>query len=433
VIYCRESRDEGGEKRERIAFQQKTLEDYAESRKLGKIIRVIVDDDMTGTDFSRLDGIRTMVGAGAFDILLIKDSSRLGRNLTESLLFIEFLEKNGITLVFQSQPFHRDFFPLEAWFNEMRAKEDSRKIRDVIYHKMERAEFLVAAPYGYRKEGGGLVPEEEEAEVVGFVYRAFLEGATTGELARKLDDRAIPTPSRSKKRKDAALRWSAASVRRILSDEVYTGDLILKKSVGRSFKDKTRLILPEEERIIHRNHHHPLVNRDDFEKAGEKLKKSQRGKGKGSPFPGMLYCASCGKEMTLRRDRDGRAYFVCTVYHRQGKKACHAHKVEYRDITGIVRGAACALLSEEYTSVPPKNTRTAMAALYEDFAAGRMEEETFYAMRSRLLSPSPQREEIPDPTGYEERIAPLLIDRITVCEAGDMENTRDTLLVRLRF
>ncbi|MBR5743036.1 MAG: recombinase family protein, partial [Clostridia bacterium] len=209
LVYCRESRDEGGENRERIETQRDMLLRFAREQKLGKIVKVVMDDDATGTDFRRLDAVKALAEEGEIDALLLKDSSRLGRNLTESLLFTEFLEKRGVELLFESEEYNEDFFPLAAWFHEQRAKEDSRKIRRVLYHKMEEGELLISPPYGYRRDGRRLLPGEA-AETVREIFRRFLEGETPGEIARRLDQAGVPTPSRDTGRKDAAPRWSRA-------------------------------------------------------------------------------------------------------------------------------------------------------------------------------------------------------------------------------
>ena len=60
VIYCRESRDDYGENYERIETQRDLLIKYCKGHGYTNIIDIIMDDDKSGTDFSRFDDIRAV-------------------------------------------------------------------------------------------------------------------------------------------------------------------------------------------------------------------------------------------------------------------------------------------------------------------------------------------------------------------------------------
>ena len=137
LVYCRESRDEQGAAYGRIETQRDILLDFCRRRGLTNIVEVVLDDDTSGTSFRRLDPVVERVRRGEVQVLVFKDASRLGRNLKESLIFVERMESCGAEILFESEEYDEDFFPLKAWFNEQRAKEDSRKIRRVLRHKME--------------------------------------------------------------------------------------------------------------------------------------------------------------------------------------------------------------------------------------------------------------------------------------------------------
>ncbi|MFQ9873103.1 MAG: recombinase family protein [Oscillospiraceae bacterium] len=97
VLYCRESRDENGENFERIETQRDILLDFCRRRQLNNIVGIILDDDKSGTDFSRFDSIVRAAQRREIDVLVFKDSSRLGRNLRESLNFIEQMQRLGFS------------------------------------------------------------------------------------------------------------------------------------------------------------------------------------------------------------------------------------------------------------------------------------------------------------------------------------------------
>ena len=110
LIYCRESRDENGESYERIETQRDILLDFCRRRGLVNVVDVILDDDTSGTSFRRFDPVIERVRQGEIQVLVFKDASRLGRNLKESLIFVDLVESCGAEILFESEEYNEDFF-----------------------------------------------------------------------------------------------------------------------------------------------------------------------------------------------------------------------------------------------------------------------------------------------------------------------------------
>lgn len=174
IIYCRESRDDDMENYDRIETQRDLLIKFCQRNGYTNIIDIVMHDDETGTDFGRFDEIRKKIINNEVDVLVMKDSSRLGRNQLESLKFVELLDEYGVELIFEGRPYDEDFFPLEAWFNERRAKDDSRKIRTNLKHKMEEGELIIRAHYGYKKRDNTLIIDENVAWVIRKIFNLYL-------------------------------------------------------------------------------------------------------------------------------------------------------------------------------------------------------------------------------------------------------------------
>jgi len=96
-IYVRESRDENEENYETIETQRDLLLDFVSKSNLGKVFRVYIDDNVSGSAFERegLQAMREDVVQGYIDLLIVKDLSRLGRNNAKTLLLLDFLEEYG--------------------------------------------------------------------------------------------------------------------------------------------------------------------------------------------------------------------------------------------------------------------------------------------------------------------------------------------------
>ncbi len=88
IIYCRESRDDYLINYDRIETQRDLLVKFCQREGYTNIIDIVMHDDMTGTDFARFDDIKEKIMNGEVDVLVMKDSSRLGRNQIESLKFV---------------------------------------------------------------------------------------------------------------------------------------------------------------------------------------------------------------------------------------------------------------------------------------------------------------------------------------------------------
>lgn len=186
LVYARESRDDFGEKYERIETQRDILLEFCKKNGITNIVDVVMDDNVSGTSFKRLDDIKRMMAEGQIDIFICKDASRLGRNLLESLKFIEFAEEHNVEIMFESEVFDPEIFPLIAWFNERRAKDDSVKIRRVLRHKLENG-LVILPPFGYAKENGELIPNPKTAPIVQKIFDMCYNGSTPSQISDYLN------------------------------------------------------------------------------------------------------------------------------------------------------------------------------------------------------------------------------------------------------
>lgn len=127
LIYCRESRDDYGENYDRIEVQRDILEQFCQKMNLVNIVDVIMDDNVSGTMFLRFQPIIERIKRGEIEVIVFKDASRLGRNLRESLNFVALLEEYGVEILFESEEYDEDFFPLKAWLTNSAPKKTARK------------------------------------------------------------------------------------------------------------------------------------------------------------------------------------------------------------------------------------------------------------------------------------------------------------------
>ncbi|QXM05819.1 recombinase family protein [Crassaminicella indica] len=349
LIYCRESRDDNMENYERIETQRDLLLGYCSKKGYNNIVKVIMHDNMTGTDFQRLDEIKNMIRRGEVDTILMKDSSRLGRNQYEALGFVQFIEEYGVELEFYERKYDAELFPLEAYFHERRVRDDSEKIRATIKGKMEKGDFLVRAHYGYKKEGNKLIVDENTAWVVKKIFNLYKEGYGYRAIATMLTEEGIPTPSayRNNPNRPQASTWIAQHVNRIINNEVYTGTMVSGKTQKVSYKSKKTKRKPESEWIRIENHHEAIIDKETFEickRIREKKSDFAPKTKKPALLSGFMECGRCGTAMYMIRKKGRLDAFVCGKYFKEGKikphiedRGCTTHRVRESDINNVIK------------------------------------------------------------------------------------------------
>lgn len=373
LIYCRESRDDNMENYERIETQRDLLLGYCKKKGYTDIVAIIMHDNMTGTDFSRLDDIKDMIYRREVDVILMKDSSRLGRNQYEALGFIQFIEEHGVDIEFYERKYDPELFPLEAYFHERRVRDDSQKIRATLKGKMENGDFLVRSHYGYIKEGNKLVVDENIAWVVKKIFKLYKEGYGYRAIARMLTKEGIPTPSfyRNNPNRPKASTWSAQHVSRIIKNEVYIGTMVSGKTEKVSYKSKKTRRKPEREWIRIENNHRGIVDKETFETVQKIIRKKQQFASKAKTptlLAGFLECGRCGSTMYMIRKKGRLNAFVCGKYFKEGKikwdieyRGCTSHRIRETDIINIIKGYIENMLKytgyREYFNSKLKDTR----------------------------------------------------------------------------
>ncbi len=123
----------------------------------------------------------------------------------------------------------------------------------------------------------------------------------------------MKTPT--KLRVHAKAKWSAVTVSRILTNELYIGVLIQGKTSSPNYKVKKLLPKDESEWVRIENSHEAIIDHEDFVAVRSLLKRDVRT----SPaedavylFSGFLSCADCGQNMIRKTIPSGKGS-MCTM------------------------------------------------------------------------------------------------------------------------
>ena len=400
VIYCRESRDDYGENYERIETQRDLLIKYCKGHGYTNIVDIIMDDDKSGTDFSRFADIRNRAKNKEIDVIVFKNSARLGRNQKEALDFVEYLEEQGVEIIFEDEQYNEEMFGLYAWFNERRARDDSKNIRRNLRHKIEEGDLLVKAIYGYNKDGKNMIVNKDTAPVVQEIFELYSKDWGYKKIATYLNKKGIPTPSQSRNFTNAkqAENWQAQHVVRILDDRRYIGDYVGGSTEKLSFKSKKTRVKEKQDWTIIENHHEPIIDKELFEKVQKiraKRKKESDKYNNGFKFvdvennlySGLLYCGRCGTAMYKRKGTTGTRKrpdsYLCKKYSNEGAikedirqdYGCRPHRIRIEYLDTIVNSYIDNLISNpEFKNFVMDNVKaisTSKVTLENDFVKSK--------------------------------------------------------------
>ena len=349
ALYMRLSRDDElkGESNS-ITNQRKVLIRAAEE--LGySLMQEYVDDGYSGMNFERPSFMQMErdIEEGQIAAVIVKDLSRLGRDHLKVGFFTDsFLLEKEVRLVavhdgIDSDNGENEFAAIRNVLNEMYARDASKKVRNACKVRAQAGEPIGPPPYGYMKDPETpkrWIVDPEAAEVVRRVYALFLEGKGTAQISDILTADKVLTPmnywlSKGIRRgglpKSADVcAWYHSSIDVMLSREEYCGDIINFKSSSRVFRQKKRKKTSEDEWLIFRDVHDPIISREDFDlaqKMKEKNKRRRTSKKGRNIFSGLLRCPDCGGMLGFHINprNDDIFYYNCSNNNKE-KRTCES-------------------------------------------------------------------------------------------------------------
>ncbi len=437
ALYCRLSRDDGTEgDSNSVANQKKLLTKYAKENGLGNT-RFYVDDGYTGTNFNR-PGFQKLledIEMGYVSTIIVKDMSRLGRDYLQVGYYTDtFFPDHNIRFIaindcVDSDDGENELAPFRNVMNEMYARDISRKVRSSYRIRGNTGEPLSQPPYGYMKDPNNKkhwIIDEYAADVVKGIFQMCIEGKGNDTIARILQEREILNciaywqskgiGRGGRKTQQNPYKWKNSTIAKILSRREYCGDIVNFKTYSKSFKNKVRIDNPEENWVIFKDRHEPIIDRETFELVQKLTLNTKRRAPKEenadkSMFCDLLYCADCGSKLWYHTNTKNKNihFFSCSNYVKDYRGTCETRhyvredaiyeivKLELRNMAYLLeyheeefaealerKTNADAikekkLIEDELQKAIMRNERVAMLCekLYEDNAEGKVTDEWF--------------------------------------------------------
>ena len=352
--YVRLSVEDNKKKGDSVDTQKAILQSYIALTPEIKLHDFYIDNGTSGTTFERpaFQKMLTDAEKGVINCIIVKDLSRFGRNAIDAGYYIEkYLPALGCRFIAVNDDFDTNsnmnngtgvILPLKNIINEAYALDIGRKIKAQQRQAMKSGEYVGARPpYGYLKAPENchqLIVDPVIVSTVKQIYEWFLDGTSVNHIVRRLNEKQIPTPSHYRKQMGLIKHenligngsWQTFTITRILTDEVYLGDLVQGKTQSNSHKQTE---VDESVWIRVQNTHEAIISRDDFAKVQKRLKDladnaAEKPKEPYTPniYKGKVFCAHCGGSMhrqrNIRKKSDDAYVFYCLSNSRKARNSC---------------------------------------------------------------------------------------------------------------
>lgn len=333
AAYCRVSTN-SDEQLVSLEAQKNHYESYIKSNPEWEFAGLYFDEGISGTKKAKRVALLQMMKdceQGKIDYIITKSISRFARNTTDCLEMVRKLIELGIFVYFEKENLNTESMESELMLSILSSLAESESVsisensKWGVQKRFQNGTFKISyPPYGYKNVNGEMVIDLAQAEVVKFIFAGTLAGKSSSVIASQLQKRKVPT------RKGG--NWTPTTVRGILSNEKYMGDVIFQKTYTDShFNRHTNY--GERDQYMMQNHHEAIISREDFEAAGLLINQRAKEKGilKGTskyqnryPFSGRIICGECGAKFKRRIHSASRVKYAawCCNQHIEDISKC---------------------------------------------------------------------------------------------------------------
>lgn len=317
AAYCRVSTDD----EEQLTSYRNQIEHYTNKIKQNpnwKLAGIFADEGITGVMAKKRDEFLKLISLcrdGKVDVIITKSISRFSRNIADTIKYVRELKALGVAVIFEKENIDTSKMTSEMILDmygvfaqaESESISNNVKLGKRFGYKQGKVPMQYGQILGYRR-GEDNEPEiiPEEAKIIELIYNKFLEGWSLDRLSDYLEENEYKTVKGN-------TVWSKATIRGILTNEKYKGDVLMQKSyVVDLFSKKTAKNNGELPMYLVKNHHIPIIPRETWDKVQVVIAKrknvrsvtdvSTMKKGKYSSkyaLTGIVICGDCGS--TYRR------------------------------------------------------------------------------------------------------------------------------------
>jgi site-specific DNA recombinase len=333
------------------------------------------DDGYSGASLNRpgLDQLRDRARRSILNRVMITSPDRLARNYVHQMVLIEELERSGCAVEFLDRPMSQD--PHDQLLLQIRGAVAEYE-RVLIAERMRRGRQLrlrsgtmlpwTLPPYGYRsapdypRDPSSVHIEPVEGAIVKELFAQYIqEKETLLSLAKHLFALGLASPRGNP-------RWSAASLRGILTNPVYTGKLYIGRTRSRPARTRRSATHPlgkpargqdatSPEQWVLAGTVPALITEEAFERVQAKLSLNQKQATRNNKahqylLRALVSCGACQSACISRTTNGGQSYYACRCLSQPIQclqdQRCRSRYIPAVQLDAIVWNDVCELIME---------------------------------------------------------------------------------------
>jgi len=321
------------------------------------------DDGHSGASLKRpgLERLRDRAALRALDRVLITAPDRLARHYVHQVLLLEEITAAGCSVDFLDRPMSQDphdqlLLQIRGAVAEYERSLISERMRRGRLRKLQAGLLLpwTRPPYGFRvdperpSDPAGVRQDAAEAAVVATLFAVYAEErCSLFSLASKLRRDAVAPPC-------GKGRWTMSTLRRILTNPVYTGQVYGGRiQERRGTGVTTRRLRPREDWIAVA----PVpavVTQEQFDRVQDKLARNQQFARRNNTahaylLRALVSCGVCGLSCSGRRLPAGYSYYCCrgklAAVHSRRDTPCPSRHIPAGQLDALVCDDLCQVLT----------------------------------------------------------------------------------------
>ena len=318
AVYTRKSHEDGLEQEfNSLDAQRDAAVNYIASQKANgwQLINESYDDGgFSGGNTNRpaLQRLLQDVRAGKVDIVVVYKIDRLSRSLIDFATVLAEFNKYGVGFCAVTQDISsatstgRMMLNILMTFAQYEREIIAERVRDKVSAAKKRGKNCGGFPIlGYDSDPATkkLIINEQEAEIVRFVFKSYLKHGSAKAVSTELELKGFRGKS-----------WTTRKgVRR-------EGQNVNNQMVYRMLKNHLYIGLVEHKGNFYPGEQEAIIDRKTWDKVQTMLKSnmnhdSSRRTPKVNPFNGMIYCGSCGGAFsmshTVKQGNKRYSYYIC--------------------------------------------------------------------------------------------------------------------------
>ncbi|MFI3327151.1 MAG: recombinase family protein [Clostridia bacterium] len=323
-----------------FSAQVNNYTNYINQNKEWQFVEVYADEGISGVSLEKRKDFNRMIEDcrnGKIDRIVTKSSSRFGRNTLDNLTILRELKEIGVSVFFEKENIDTAkiqgemLVTLYSVFAQQESINISQNVKKGIRMRMANGTYVSGSvPYGYRMIDKQLEIYEPEAEVVRTIFKKYINGKSSVQIATDLNKHNAP-------KKECTIKWTYKNVLNILKNEKYKGDTLCQKAFREDaipYQKKTNNgQLPK---YYINETHEEIVTEFQFAIATLLIGVRNQGKNhiaKEYHLSKKLICSECGSKYR-RKVSNSIVYYAC-VKHDLNKSDCSAVRIAEKDVYDI--------------------------------------------------------------------------------------------------